>query len=231
MRAKELIEENNHKRKLLNKENLKMYEDMLIYVRLSFSKSERETEEILSELLDHLLMAQEAGRSAKDVFGDDPKQFASEIVGELPKMVTKERMKLFFMGVLYFLASVALFNVIFNLVEYYAFSIGELRRTFHLGTVTLKTIVSIPVAFLLLYLIVFYLRWECFRGINRVLAFFIYWLYGIVSVGVFILVIWLLPDFGPVLHVPFYGVLLMGIVLGAAGWIVQKWKLAPEGQG
>ena len=63
MNAEQLAELNFEKRKELTKENLKYYEDMLLYIRLSYDKSEQETEEILSELLDHLLEAQKEGRT------------------------------------------------------------------------------------------------------------------------------------------------------------------------
>lgn len=72
MNSQELIKLNNKKREKLNEENLKYYEDMLVYLRLSFLKSEQETEELLNELLDHLLEAQEEGKDFTEVFGDDP---------------------------------------------------------------------------------------------------------------------------------------------------------------
>lgn len=64
MNSQELIKLNNKKREKLNEENLKYYEDMLVYLRLSFLKSEQETEELLNELLDHLLEAQEEGKTS-----------------------------------------------------------------------------------------------------------------------------------------------------------------------
>ncbi|WP_347835339.1 hypothetical protein [Gracilibacillus sp. JCM 18860] len=81
MDASVLIEQNNQKRKLLNEENKKVYEEMLLYVRLFFNKSEQESEEILMELLDHLLDAQGEGKSAKEVFGDDPSNMPTKLLG------------------------------------------------------------------------------------------------------------------------------------------------------
>src|SRR5699024_1989404 len=160
MKAKELIEENNEKRKQLTKENLKYYEDILVYIRLSFSKSEQETEEILSELLDHLLLAQKEGRTAKEIFGNTPKQFANNIIGELPRMVTKETVGFFTMIILYFLAASMFFSGISHLIIYYVFNIGELVREFHVGSASIKAILSIPIAFLLLCVLIYYLRWS-----------------------------------------------------------------------
>src|SRR5699024_5465418 len=109
MNADELIEQINKRQEDLIKENKKYYEDILIYVRLSFDKSEQETEEILSEILDHILLAQEEGRSAVDVFGANPKEYLHELIGELPKMVPKKWSRMIVMMILYFLGSVVTF--------------------------------------------------------------------------------------------------------------------------
>ncbi|WP_449536496.1 DUF1129 family protein [Ferdinandcohnia sp. Marseille-Q9671] len=85
MSAEKLIEENNRKRELLTPENEAYYGDLLIYIRLKFSLSEQQSEEVLMELLDHLLDGQMEGKNAKDIFGDDPKGFADEIIEQLPK--------------------------------------------------------------------------------------------------------------------------------------------------
>lgn len=85
MNAKKLIEENNRKRELLTQENEAYYGDMLIYIRLQMALSEQQSEEVLMEMLDHLLDGQEEGKTAKDIFGDDPKAFADEIIQQLPK--------------------------------------------------------------------------------------------------------------------------------------------------
>src|SRR5690625_4532216 len=179
MDAQALIKENNEKRKLLSKENLEWYEDMLVYIRLSFDKSEQETEEVLSEILDHLLEAQEDGKTIEEVFGDDPKAYADEITGELPKIMTIKRFLFILMSILYFLASIAFFSVIFNLISYYFFDVGQLTGTYYLGTQTLKLGLSIPIAFMLFAIIIHYLRWSTFKNINKVKEFFIFWLFGI----------------------------------------------------
>lgn len=85
MNAKKLIEENNRKRELLTSENETYYGDMLIYIRIQMTLSEQQSEEVLMEMLDHLLDGQEEGKTAKDIFGDDPKAFADEIIQQLPK--------------------------------------------------------------------------------------------------------------------------------------------------
>lgn len=84
MDAKRLIEENNKKRKLLTKENEKYYDDLLVYIRLHFTLSEQQSEEVLMEMLDHLIEGQKEGKTAKDIFGDDPLSYTDEIIEQLP---------------------------------------------------------------------------------------------------------------------------------------------------
>lgn len=221
MDAKELIQLNNEKRKQLEKENLSYYEDMLVYIRLSYDKSEQELEEILTELLDHLLEAQKEGKTAIDVFGNEPKQYAGEIIGALPQMVTKERMKFFFMAMLYFFASVAILSAVVTVIEYFL-NLGSLTQEILVGSWTFKTIFSVPIAFLLLYIVIQYIRWSCFRKINKVLEFFIFWIYGIISVGLFIGLFLIIPDIGPVMDVPVYITVLLGVVLYFAARLTRK---------
>jgi DNA-binding ferritin-like protein (Dps family) len=84
MTAEEMIQVNNERRKQLNEENRKYYENMLVYLRLS-SIPEKKTEELLLEMLDHLLIAQEEGRSAEDVFGKNPESYCKEVVQTMGK--------------------------------------------------------------------------------------------------------------------------------------------------
>jgi uncharacterized membrane-anchored protein len=104
MKAKQLIEENNRKRDQLTPENEKYYSDMLIYIRLQLSLSEQQSEEVLMEMLDHLLDGQLEGKSARDIFGDDPKGYADEIIQNLPKEQKREVVP-FIMGIVLNLVS------------------------------------------------------------------------------------------------------------------------------
>ncbi|UJL46205.1 DUF1129 family protein [Virgibacillus sp. NKC19-16] len=222
MDAKELIQINNEKRKQLTKENKEYYEDMLVYVRLSYDKSDQETEEILTELLDHLVEAQAEGKTAEEVFGQEPKKYADEIIGELPKMVTKERMQHFTMGVMYFLASIAFLSGIATLFSHYVLGIEPLTETYYLGSLAFKTLLNIAVAFVLLYFVIKYIRWSCFKKINKVAEFLLSSLIGIIAMGVFMLVIYVTPEFGPTMQIPFYVALLLGVILFLVARRVRK---------
>jgi uncharacterized membrane-anchored protein len=82
--AKQLIEINNHKRTELLPENEKYYSNFLLYIRLQFFLSEQQSEEILMEILDHLIEGQNNGKTAQVIFGKDPKVFADEIIRQIP---------------------------------------------------------------------------------------------------------------------------------------------------
>lgn len=85
MKASELIEQNNHKRELLTEENEKYYTNLLLYIRTKLTLSEQQSEEVLMEMLDHLIEGQQEGKTAKEIFGNDPKGYADEIISHLPR--------------------------------------------------------------------------------------------------------------------------------------------------
>lgn len=96
MNAKHFIDVNNEKRNLLTFENEKYYSDLLVYLRLQLSLSEQKTEEILMEILDHLIEGQSEGKTAKSIFGDQPKEYADEIIALIPKEEKRDTGKFIF---------------------------------------------------------------------------------------------------------------------------------------
>ncbi|HDR7435213.1 MULTISPECIES: DUF1129 family protein [Bacillus] len=79
MTEKEMVKLNNEKRNLLTAENEAAYGDMLIYLRLT-NVPQKQMEELLLEILDHLLEAQEYGKNAHDIFGEDLKAYCDELI-------------------------------------------------------------------------------------------------------------------------------------------------------
>lgn len=98
----ELISLNNVKRKKLNNENLEMYEKILTYLRAEWRLSDRYTEEVLNDLLDHLLESQENGMTTEEFFSDDPEQFAKDLVAEIPEH--SKRNAFIFIAALFFIS-------------------------------------------------------------------------------------------------------------------------------
>lgn len=85
MNIKQMIEENNKLQDAMSPENLSYYQDMIVYIRSS-RMQEAKSEELLLEIAQHLLEAQDKGRTARDVFGSDPEAYCKELVEQLPKM-------------------------------------------------------------------------------------------------------------------------------------------------
>lgn len=83
MGVTQLVKQNNEKRALLTEENESYYTDLLVYVRLQWRLSEREIEEVLLEMLDHLLDGQKEDKTAAEMFGEDPLEFADRLIEEI----------------------------------------------------------------------------------------------------------------------------------------------------
>ncbi|MCY8231314.1 hypothetical protein [Priestia endophytica] len=60
MNTKDIIKRNRELQVFLNTHNEKVYENMVVYIRLN-SLSERVTEETLLEILEHLIIGQQKG--------------------------------------------------------------------------------------------------------------------------------------------------------------------------
>jgi len=223
MNVKELIEENNRKRELLSKENEQYYSGLLLYIRTSFNKPEQETEEILMEVLDHLLQAQEEGRTAEEVFGDDPKAYAQEIVGELPTAMPTEVIKLMFMAGFSFLGVFALTSGVLTTILSYGFNLGHTVYQFHLGSLAVGIAASLLFVYLLIYGALTYIRWSAFRKTNKVKEFIIAFFINGAVIGLFLAGLYFMPSFGLSFGFPVYWLIMIGAVLyGAGKWLEHK---------
>ncbi len=83
--TEELIELNNEKREALSERNQQVYEDFLLYFRTDLRIAEQQAEELLMDILDHLLEAEKEGKTAYDLFGENPKAYAEELIAHLPR--------------------------------------------------------------------------------------------------------------------------------------------------
>ncbi|PEW82004.1 hypothetical protein CN424_02900 [Bacillus cereus] len=93
MNAQDMIELNNKKRELLTSENETAYGDMLVYLRLS-NVPEHQVEELLLEILDHLIEAQTENKNAYDIFGNDLQSYCDELISALPAQTKLEKTSL-----------------------------------------------------------------------------------------------------------------------------------------
>ncbi|WP_141402974.1 DUF1129 family protein [Bacillus cereus] len=93
MNAQDMIELNNKKRELLTSENVAAYGDMLVYLRIS-NVPEQQMEELLLEILDHLIEAQAENKNAYDIFGDNLQSYCDELISALPTQTKLEKASL-----------------------------------------------------------------------------------------------------------------------------------------
>ncbi|WP_140420866.1 DUF1129 family protein [Bacillus cereus] len=93
MNAQDMIKLNNKKRELLTPENEAAYSDMLVYLRLS-NVPEQQVEELLLEILDHLIEAQTENKNAYDIFGSDLQSYCDELISALPAQTKLEKTSL-----------------------------------------------------------------------------------------------------------------------------------------
>jgi|SRR5690625_2241609 len=162
MKVKEIIKLNNERREKLFEENLKDYEDMMTYIRLASSKSEQQTEEILLELLDHALIAQEEGKTIREVFGDDLKAYSQDVIEEIPEETKKKQFKFTIRLMLLFLATGSLSCGIINSGLYYILGFGESALTFHLGSSIAIIVINTHIVFGIIYFMIEWLKGSVF---------------------------------------------------------------------
>lgn len=226
MKAKEIIRINNKKRELLHEENVKDYEDMLMYIRLSSAKSEQQTEEILLELLEHILDAQEDGKTVRDVFGDDLKLYSQELIEEIPEETKKKQLRFSFRLVFLFLAVMSLFSGILDASLYYIFGIGEKVQTFHLGSSIANSIISLIIAFTVIYYLFKWIKDSTFKQEHKKksskVEFFQLWIVMTLVTSLFVALYFFMPSFGRTFDVPVILFIPIGLVLYGISYLLKE---------
>lgn len=214
MKAKEMIALNNDKRERLTEENLIYYEDMLTYIRLASNKSEQQTEEILLELLDHTLDAQEEGRSVKDVFGDDLKLYCQDLIEEIPQETFKKQISFSLYIILGFLTMASLsYGILGFIFSLFKSDLGS--TTISIGSAIAVTFLNMIIAFLFIFGLLKWIKASVFKEKkpNKWLEFFQIWCSFMLTFGIFFLVAYFMPEFGPVITFGTPWFIGIGIVL------------------
>ncbi|SEQ76774.1 Uncharacterized membrane-anchored protein [Virgibacillus subterraneus] len=227
MNAKAIIELNNEKREQLNEENLKYYEDMLVYIRLNTNKSEQQTEEVLLELLEHILQAQEEGRTAEEIFGKDPKTYCKEIIGEIPVENRKRQILFISSIILQFLAIISLTHGIIGFGLHYFFDLGSANTTFSIGSGIAILIIDVLIAFLFIIIIFKWLKNTVFKDDKKQkkwVEFLQVWAFSTFSIGLFVLVIYLMPNFGTTVSIPTIYFAGLGVFLYLVSFLIERKK-------
>lgn len=223
MKAKEIIALNNEKQTQLNTENEQDFEDMLVYIRVSSTKSEQQTEEVLLELLEHILLAQNDGKNVRDIFGDDLKGYCQDLIGEIPKETKKKQFKFGLRIILIFLAVASLFNGVSDLGLYYIFGLGKIDSIYYLGSSIGIILINLVIAFLGIVLVFSWIKSTLFQKNKKTKKreFFELWLIMVVILGLFICVLFFMPDFGTPFNVSSFVFLPLGLGLYALTYLFK----------
>lgn len=84
MKTKRMIDQNRELQEQLNTDNKEYYEKLLVYVRThSLMKEANKVEEVLLEILQDILVAQNKNISAEEYFGHEPKETADELLKQI----------------------------------------------------------------------------------------------------------------------------------------------------
>lgn len=224
MNSKDFIKLNNDMREKLSEENKEIYEDMLVYIRLSGNKSEQQTEEVLFELLEHLLEAQKEGKSARDVFGNDFKKYCDDLIAEIPG--EERSFALVFGGyiVLYFLGILSTFYGLGNFLIHQFFDVGSSDYTFSIGSGITVVILDLLI---LSGFIIFVLRWlknSTFKvkKPNKWVEFLRLWLISMIFIGATVGIPIIMPSFGSEITIPVLSFAIVGIIFFIISFILNK---------
>lgn len=218
----ELIEENNHKRELLNVENEKVYEDILLYLRTDLRIDEHAGEEMLMDLLDHLVEAQEDGKSAKELFGESPQKYADELIENLP---SQKRRNVFLFSASQVLGLTGWFAASFGMISLIVSFFRPVDNSIALGSLLLMLLSVMLVAFVGVSVIFKIIRSSVFQPEKKKWQAYVKaGLYGAAAFACVVLMAWLFQDFGPVIKLEWWLFLLIGLVFLAFSKLMYKWS-------
>ncbi|QKY71189.1 DUF1129 family protein [Lentibacillus sp. CBA3610] len=224
MNTKDLIQLNNEKREQLTEENEKYYGDMLVYIRMNLNKSERYTEEVLLEMLEHLLQAQAEGKTARDVFGEDPKTYCQDIIEEIPSEKKTNRLPFILFIMMRLISIVGLTAGIVGFALYYFFDLGSGNISFPVVSGTLIVLIDLLLLGLFLFILSKWIKSSTFKEKQpkKWVEFLQLWLLCTLFISLTLIVLRFMPDFGSVFHISFPVFILFGAVLYIISFVMNK---------
>lgn len=218
MSVKGMVKQNNEKRKMLTPENKAYFENLLVAIRTNAFKSEHATEEVLMELLDHLLQAQKEGKSAEAVFGKTPKLLAEDIIESLPAESKKINLS--------FGAEILLTLFGWAIVPWgiFVFFKGE-EQTIYIGSALLYAVLLVSGLLGLIRLIFKMVRQDAIGpSRNKIKSSLLFGIsFGLlITVLVFINV--LVKPFGPTVSMNYYTIFGLGCFFLLAAYLFRKMR-------
>ena len=214
MTVKEMIEENNEKRVQLTSENEEYYSNLLVYIRLNTAKSERACEEVLLEMLDHLIEAQQDGKSAEEVFGKSPQALGDEIIQSLPTEPKAKQFEFIFEILLTFFGWAMIPWGIVSLIK------GE-NVTVYLGKVGVSASLLIIVLALIMYIVFGAVKKSTYKPLKKKRYWLSSGLAAIIWLGG-LLFVTQVKGFGPTIQMSYYTIFGLGCFFLLAAHLLKK---------
>lgn len=219
METKKLIEMNNQKREQLTNENEAYYSDILIYVRLKLELSEHDTEEVLMEMLDHLIEGQQAGKTATEIFGQEPIDYAETIIDELPKE-KKRHIASFLIGIAATMIGPILIirGLLLGVLSF--FTTGD--ETIPLITTGIIGLCIIGYIVVVISFIIKRMRYSLINRSSTVKDALYTGMFAALGMGVLLFIIYLLPTWGPIVEFTWWASLVSGIIIWTIVYFIKK---------
>src|SRR5699024_648295 len=224
MNTKEFIEMNNEKRKKLTEEYEAYYSDLLIYVRLKLELSEHSTEEVLMEILDHLLEGQEAGKTATEIFGEDAIAYAESIIDELPKE-KKRHVTSFLIGIAATMVGPIL--IIRGLLLGILSRFTTVDETIPLTMTAIIALCIIVYVVMVISFIIKRIRYSLVAKSSTIKDSLYAGGVAAIGMGVIILIMFLLPEWGPTVEFSWVVSLISGVIIWTIVHFIKKNKRVP----
>ena len=192
----------------------------MMYIRTKLSLSEQQSEEVLMEMLDHLVEGQEEGKNARDIFGDDPKGFADDIIEQLPIEEKRDMVK--FVGQLgfnlmgWFLVVRGITLLIFSTFVAVSDMVYIIPTIIILGLIALSVSLGVKVIFGLIHHSLFNEKSSEKRNMIKA------GLFGAGSFAIILAANYFIRDFGPSFEFSWTASLGAGGMLLLISWLMKR---------
>jgi len=180
------------------------------------SVSEQQAEELLMELLDHLIDAQAEGKRAEEVFGENLKTYCDEMIKQLPKEPLKSTAFFISFLLLQLASLMAIVSGIGNIVVHY---VKDSSQTVYIGTAIVTFVIVAAIISLDVFLLLKWIQKSVYKISNKIKDFFLLFVLIFISLAGMVFLPKLIPPFGYVIEVGGF----LYLAAGAVTLIVLRW--------
>ena len=127
------------------------------------------------------------------------------------------------MGVFYFLGVATFLNGLVSTICHYGFGLLESSQTYYVGTLSVNTLLSLGIAFLVVCGVIRYISWTCFKNVSKVFELLVTGIvFGTLPFCIFLALFYFMPSFGPSITIELYWLILIGIFFYLLGSFFKR---------